>query len=155
MAPQEGGPPEGERTESGEESSEEQVSGAEVLAEAIQEGAASDEEQDAPSRVTRAMLAQLQQFGPTPHPLADVINSDHIESMIEVQSKHTDNVLEDRKDHRYHSKFIYLATGVFVLALIGLLAWTENSDQIQPIIQALVLVAAAAFGGWGIAQRQQ
>lgn len=129
--------------------------GAEVLAEAMRGDDGSEEGESGKSKVTSAMLAQLQQFGPAPHPLADVINSDHIESMIEVQSKHTDNVLEDRKDHRYHAKFIYVATGVFILALIGVLAWTGNSAQVQPIIRALVLVGAAAFGGWGFAQRQR
>lgn len=128
----------------------------EVAEEALREDAAGGDEAEGegqpPSEMFRGMMAQMQQFGPAPHPLADQITSDHIDSLIEIQSKNSDNLLEDRKGHRYHVKFVFVAACVFVLALVGLLAVTGNVEQVESLITQLVVLAGGGLGGYGIAK---
>lgn len=148
MAP-EGNPP--DKPEAADDTPEEE--GAEVVREALEEAAEGEEGER--SEVMRGMMAQLQQFGPPPHPLADQITSDHIDSLIEVQRRNSDNLLEDRKDQRSHAKAVLVIVGILLLALVGLLGWIGSVDQVESLVRLLVIAAGGAFGGWGYARGRQ
>lgn len=147
MTPDDGAAGDGER---------EERPPAEVVGEALDEQGGDDEQDGSPpSEMFRGMMAQMQQFGPAAHPLADEITSDHISSLIEIQAENSERLYQDRKGGRYHAKFIFVAAGLLLLALIGILAWVGSIDQVESIVTRLLIIAAGALGGWGYARGRQ
>lgn len=103
-----------------------------------------------PREVIRAMLAGFkQQTVPSQHPLTKKVTSDHISQALDIQDKAQDYHLKDRGQQRWHVRFIFGLTCVFLLLLVGLLVFTGNASQVEAIVTLLIIAAASAFGGWG------
>lgn len=92
---------------------------------------------------------------------ASKITSEHVTKSLEVVDNHDRRVLEDRKDERVDRrdarvKGLY-RTGMIIVAglgIVSILVFSGNAALIEEGLRWLTLVAAGAFGGYGLAKRR-
>lgn len=108
-----------------------------------------DKDADEPSQMMRQFTAMMGQF-PSPMPLADKITSEHIDKMLDIQSRQVDHVRTDRTEDRANRLWLLIIICAFTLVLVGLLIWSGNDTIVEKVLIALIALVSGGLGGYGI-----
>ncbi|MCY4046810.1 MAG: hypothetical protein OXF42_01685 [Candidatus Dadabacteria bacterium] len=93
--------------------------------------------------VETSMLA-MRHFGPVPHPLADKINAEHIDKILEMTDKKSDLAHKDKSEsRRYFFTSAAVVVAVFVFLTIYLAG--PHTDIYMKLIETIL----AFLGGLG------
>ena len=111
-----------------------------------------DDDED-PSRMLTTIQAMAAGFGPGVSPIAEHVSSEHIDKLLENQSKFADLSLEDRKDSRSLVKYVITISVGAVCAVSALLVFSDNSAILSTLLTLLAGLIAGGAGGYGIGSK--
>lgn len=107
-------------------------------------------------------LSHVQATPSTPVTLEDLLKSAAplLQTYVDAQAKEQERNLEHEarvlvEDSRRHRIVVWssVLTVLAVLVIAGIQVWKGRDDAAMDLIQLVVAVAGAGFGGWGIASR--
>jgi multisubunit Na+/H+ antiporter MnhG subunit len=85
--------------------------------------------------------------------LTEKITPEHIDKMLDIQSRQVDHDRSDRTEARTHRVTLVVIGCLFALVLVGLLIYSDNDAIVEKVIIALISLVAGGFGGYGIGVR--
>lgn len=81
--------------------------------------------------------------------IAEKVTSEHIGKIFDNEDRHSERVLDDRKDGRKHLTIVTSLVLTFVLASIALFVFTGNAELSASLIRDMMIFGAGGLGGFG------